>query len=75
MSKQIQSRKKNKNLNGLEKTKKWKKKSHMDSQKLCEQKLKKKYGSSSNDSIILLLQFRVLSSFDCIDLSDVIIKS
>lgn len=28
--------------NGLEKRKKWKNKSHMDSQKLCEYKLKKK---------------------------------
>ncbi len=36
---------------------------------------KKKYRSSSDDSIMLLLQFRVLSSFDCIDLSDGIIKS
>lgn len=60
----------------MEKRKKWKNKSHMDSQKLCEYKLKKKkYRSSSDGSIILLLQFRVLSSFDCIDLSDGIIKS
>jgi hypothetical protein len=32
-------------------------------------------GSSLDDSIILLLQFRVLNSFNYIDLSDGIIKS
>lgn len=39
-----------------------------------ETKKKKKYRCSSDDSIILLLQFRVLNSFDCIDLSNGIIK-
>lgn len=75
MNKEIKSKKNEKlKQNGLEKRKKWKNKSNMDSQKLCEQKLKKKYRCSSDDSIILLLQFRVLNSFDCIDLSDGIIK-
>lgn len=36
---------------------------------------KKKYRSSSDDSIILLLQFGVLSYFDWVNLSDGIIKS
>lgn len=51
-------------------------KSDMDSQKSCGSELKKRYQSSFDGSIIiLLLQFRVLSYFDWMNLSDGIIKS
>jgi len=51
-------------------------KSCMDSQKSCGSELKKRYRNVFDGSIIiLLLQFRVLSYFDCMNLSDGIIKS
>lgn len=57
--------------------KKWKNKSRMDSQKSCGSELKKRYRSSFYGLILilLLLQFRVLSYFDWMNLSDGIIKS
>lgn len=53
MNKEMKSRKKSEKFkeNCLEKRKKWKNKSHMDSQKLCEQKLKKR-----NIEVVLMIQ-------------------